>query len=175
MRRPLPKSNESEQNNRIHGWLGYTIGKTSSPRRIWKISTSSLGSLKSPPQGGCRSIQPFLHGASAWLTDRQTDYIGTLSSSLTLCLTVKWLMLRKVQVCDLKYISNLKPFKWVSRGLTSHSTLYRSFRGRFLHVRRPNQQRQSTEGSQLATEIGFNPTWTTPPCYNMNCRQPSLG
>jgi len=30
---------------------------------------------------------------------------------------------------------------WVSRGLTSHSTLYRSFRGRFLQARWPNQQR----------------------------------
>jgi len=37
------------------------------------------------------------------------------------------------------------------------------------------QLTQSTEGSQLATEIGFNPTRTTPPCYNMNCRQPPLG
>jgi len=45
----------------------------------------------------------------------------------------------------------------VSRGVTSHSTLYRSFRGRFLQARWPNQQRQSTEGSQWATEIGFSP------------------
>jgi len=44
--------------------------------------------------------------------------------------------------------------EWVSRCLTSHSTLYRSFRGRFLQARWPNQQRQTTEGSQLATEIG---------------------
>jgi len=58
--------------------------------------------------------------------------------------------------------------RYMSRGLTSHSTLYRSFRGRY-------QQRQSTEGSQLATEIGFSPTRTTPLCYNMNCRQPPLG
>jgi len=36
---------------------------------------------------------------------------------------------------------------WVmNRGLTSHSTLYRSFRGRFLQVRWPNQQCKSTEG-----------------------------
>jgi len=62
--------------------------------------------------------------------------------------------------------------EWVSRGLTSHSTLYRSFRGRFLQDRWPNQQRPSTEGSQLATEIGFSPTRTTPLCYNINCRQP---
>jgi len=51
--------------------------------------------------------------------------------------------------------------EWVSRSLTSHSTLYRSFRGRFLQTRWPNQQRQSTE-------IGFSPTRTTPLCYNMN-------
>jgi len=64
--------------------------------------------------------------------------------------------------------------EWVSRGLTSNSTLYRSFWGRFLQVRWPNQQRQSNEGSQLAAEINFNPTRTTPLCYNMNCRQPPL-
>jgi len=34
--------------------------------------------------------------------------------------------------------------EWVSRGLTSHSTLYRSFRGRFLQARWPNQQHPST-------------------------------
>jgi len=45
---------------------------------------------------------------------------------------------------------------WVSRGSTSHSTLYRSFRWRFLQVRWPNIQRQSTEESQLVTEIGFS-------------------
>jgi len=69
---------------------------------------------------------------------------------------------------------NAQP-KWVWVSLTSHSTLYRSFRGRFLQVRWPSQQRQSTEGSQLATEISLNPTRTTPLCYNMNCRQPPLG
>jgi len=47
--------------------------------------------------------------------------------------------------------------------------------GTILQVRWPNQQRQSTEGSQLATEISFSPSRTTPPCYNMNCRQPPLG
>jgi len=45
--------------------------------------------------------------------------------------------------------------EWVSRGLTSHSTLYRSFRGRFLQVSWPNQQCKSTEGIQLATEKDF--------------------
>jgi len=65
--------------------------------------------------------------------------------------------------------------EWVSRGLTSHSTLYRLFRGRFLQARWPNQQRQSTEWIQLATGIGFGPTRTTPLCNNMNCRQPPIG
>jgi len=41
---------------------------------------------------------------------------------------------------------------WV-KSLTSHSTLYRSFRGRFLQDGWPNQQRQSTEGSQLVVEV----------------------
>jgi len=39
------------------------------------------------------------------------------------------------------------------QSLTSHSTLYRSFRGRFLQARWPNQQRESTEGSQLCYKI----------------------
>jgi len=73
------------------------------------------------------------------------------------------------------YRCRKKNCRWVSRGLTSHSTLYRSFRGRFLQARWPNQQRQSAEGSQFATEIVFSPTRTTPLCYNMNCRQPPLG
>jgi len=63
--------------------------------------------------------------------------------------------------------------QWVS--LMSHLTLYRSFRGWFLQARSPNQQRQSTEGSQLTTKIGFCPTRTTPPCYNMNHSAPPLG
>jgi len=65
--------------------------------------------------------------------------------------------------------------EWVCRGLMSHLTLHSSFRGQFLQVRWPNKQSQSTERSQLATEISFNHTRTTPPCYNMNCRQPPLG
>jgi len=65
-------------------------------------------------------------------------------------------------------LTRLQPNEWVSRGLTSHSTLNRSFRGRLLQARWPNQQCQSTEGSQLDTEIGFSPTRTTPLCYNMN-------
>jgi len=38
-----------------------------------------------------------------------------------------------------------------------------------------SRPRQSTEGSQLATEICLNPTRTAPPCYNMNWKQPPLG
>jgi len=56
-------------------------------------------------------------------------------------------------------------------GLKSHSTLYRSFQWRFWQVALPNQQRQSSKGSQLATEMSVSPTGTTPPCYNINCRQ----
>jgi len=41
------------------------------------------------------------------------------------------------------------PSEWVSRALTSHSTLYRSFRRRFLQARWPNQQCQV--GTQLAS------------------------
>jgi len=65
--------------------------------------------------------------------------------------------------------------EWLCRGLTSHSTLYRSLQERLLQVRWPNQQHHSTEGSQLATEISFSPTRTTPLCYNMNCTQLPLG
>jgi len=59
---------------------------------------------------------------------------------------------------------------WVSRGLTSNSTLYRSFRGQFLQVRWPNQQHQSTKGSQLAAQISFNPIRTTPLCDNIQIK-----
>jgi len=41
----------------------------------------------------------------------------------------------------------------IEQGLTSHQTHYRSYRGRFLQVIRPNQQCQSTEGSQLVFQI----------------------
>ena len=41
----------------------------------------------------------------------------------------------------------------IEQGLTSHQTHYRSYRGRFLQVIWPNQQCQSTEGSQLALQI----------------------
>jgi len=73
----------------------------------------------------------------------------------------------------LKYLT--RPRGWVSTGLTFYSTLYMSFQGRFLQARWPNQQCQSTEGSQLATEISLNPTRTTPLCYSMIRRQQPLG
>ena len=38
---------------------------------------------------------------------------------------------------------------WVEQGLTSHQTHYRSYRGRVLWVKRPNQQCQSTEGREV--------------------------
>jgi len=44
----------------------------------------------------------------------------------------------------------------------------KSFWEQFLQARWPNHQRQSTEGSQLTTEIGFNPTTITLLCYNMH-------
>jgi len=47
---------------------------------------------------------------------------------------------------------HLPYYQWC-RGLTSHSTHYRSFRGRFLQVIWPNQQCQSTEGNQLVLQI----------------------
>ena len=37
----------------------------------------------------------------------------------------------------------------IEQGLMSHQTHYRSYQGRFLQVIRPNQECQSTEGSQL--------------------------
>jgi len=47
----------------------------------------------------------------------------------------------------------------VSKSLTSHSTLYRSFRARFLQARLPNQQRQRNEGRQLVFKISLQCTW----------------
>ena len=58
-------------------------------------------------------------------------------------------------------------FSGLKYPLTSHSTHNRSFRGRFLQARWPNQQRQSTEGKLVGRQrSGLNPTRTTPPCYN---------
>jgi len=37
----------------------------------------------------------------------------------------------------------------VEQGLTSHQTHYRSYLGRFLRVKWPNQQCQSTEGRSV--------------------------
>jgi len=37
----------------------------------------------------------------------------------------------------------------VEQGLMSHQTHYRSYRGRVLWVKRPNQQCQSTEGREV--------------------------
>ena len=48
----------------------------------------------------------------------------------------------------------------------SHSTHNRSFRGRTLQARWPNQQCQSTEGNQLVVKIRLESHRTTPPFYN---------
>ena len=59
---------------------------------------------------------------------------------------------------NIKYCHYRVHWEWVCR----------SFRGRLLQARWPNQQCQSTEGNQLVVEtrVGLNPTKTTPPCYN---------
>ena len=47
-----------------------------------------------------------------------------------------------------------KTLNWlIEQGLTSHQTHYRSYQGRFLQVIWPNQQCQSTEGSQLVFQV----------------------
>jgi len=51
-----------------------------------------------------------------------------------------------------KHCQNSKCWEWVAKGLRSHSTHYRSYRGRFLQAWRPNQQCQSTRGSQFVVE-----------------------
>jgi len=51
--------------------------------------------------------------------------------------------------------------KSVSKGLLSHSTLYRSFRGQFLQARWPNQQRQSTKGRWNQASITLGPFHTS--------------
>jgi len=52
---------------------------------------------------------------------------------------------------------------WLSKGLTSHVTHCRSFRGRFLQA----IQCQSAGGSQLVSKIRLR----DPPCYNIDVRQ----
>ena len=50
--------------------------------------------------------------------------------------------------------NNVTCLHWlIDQGLTSHRTHYSSYRGRFLQVIWPNQQCQSTEGSQLVLQI----------------------
>jgi len=69
--------------------------------------------------------------------------------------TVHW------QTCTITLSKTAQHNDWVIKVMQQNiSTLYRSFQGRFLQVRWSNQQHQSTEGSQLATEIGLNPVWT---------------
>jgi len=52
----------------------------------------------------------------------------------------------------------------IVQGLTSHQTHYRSYRGQFSQVIWPNQQCQSTEGSQLVFQIRLESHQNH--CYN---------
>jgi len=49
----------------------------------------------------------------------------------------------------------IPPSELIEQGLTSHQTHYRSYCRRFLQVIWPNQQCQSTEGSQLVFQISL--------------------
>jgi len=56
---------------------------------------------------------------------------------------------------------------WVEQGLTSHQTHYRSYRGRVLWIKRPNQQCQSTEGREvLRTRLQSH--YRSPHCADNN-------
>jgi len=51
--------------------------------------------------------------------------------------------------CTLKSKKNMqRRYSWIEQGLTSHQTHYRSYWGRVLRVKRPNQQCHSTEGRE---------------------------
>ena len=67
-----------------------------------------------------------------WLRESWTRTVQKDMSALSIDLHTAWL---------------------IEQGLTSHQTHYRSYRGRFLQVIWPNQQCQSTEGSQLVFQI----------------------
>ena len=56
--------------------------------------------------------------------------------------------------------------QWGGEGLTSHSTHYRSFRGRFLQARWLNQVSKPWRKPVGRQRSGLNPTRTTTPCYN---------
>jgi len=54
----------------------------------------------------------------------------------------------------------------IEHGLTSALTQYRLYDRRFLQVKRPNQQCQSTEGEWLVIQTGLGLTRLTSLCYN---------
>ena len=56
-------------------------------------------------------------------------------------------------------------FWLIEHGLTSAPTQYRLYGRRFLQVKRPNQQCQSTDGGWLVTQTGLSLTRLTSPCY----------
>ena len=61
-------------------------------------------------------------------------------------------LIEKRCMCDTDINSSRIHIDW----LTSHQTHYRSYQGRFLQVVWPNQQCQSTEGSQLVFQTAKN-------------------
>jgi len=94
------------------------------------------------------------------------------------CNLLHTLMQRNKANCEKVRISTCKHFlsksEWMCRGLMYHSTLYRSFQGRFLQARWPNQQRQVTEGSQSDTDkLKSHQNHSTVLQYEI--RQPLLG
>jgi len=53
---------------------------------------------------------------------------------------------RRPSSCEVTFRRRSSSGSWVEQCLTSHQTHYRSYRGRVLGVKWPNQQCQSTEG-----------------------------
>ena len=86
---------------------------------------------------------------------------------------VKGLILSKVtenatvlQLLNIMYHYNISDarIRITVRGLTYHSTQYRSFRGWFLQVRWPNIK--ALKETSWSSRSGLNPTRTTPRWYN---------
>jgi len=69
-----------------------------------------------------------------------------LQSKLQSDAAVEWKMQKRQQNRSVYAHKLIKIETEIEQGLTSHQTHYRSYRGRFLQVIRPNQQCQSTEG-----------------------------
>ena len=68
-----------------------------------------------------------------------TEHASTSDCNVTIMLTALTALMKRtaLQVSETE----------IEQGLTSHQTHYRSYRGRFLQVIRPNRQCQSTEGN----------------------------